>query len=273
MMPLQPKLEDAVTGLAPAPRVKGDLAQAESTLNFIQRPVNKFGKVMKRWNDFVASERKPLVERYAEGSVSLICNLDIFGSGNGQTSHAVINDAPVTEDVFRASVVFNANAHNVSQFCIGDEELMFIPNVEQVKTPEGFPISSSVRLYDGLDTFDDLFRGFLFQSAIDGRFKSISGLANGKFGMRSSLSHSEELDFIHGVVESCPKIVDSIAKNKSKAGGKNFCSSYLKQIATCVRLTLNERNVVCRVEEFANYSAKVADVFFGPLNLRTGLPK
>jgi len=247
--------------------MKGNLAQAEGAFDFIQCPSNKCRKAMKSWNDLVASERKPLVERYAVGSVSLICNLNILGPRNGQTGHSVIDDAPSVENVFSASIIFNANSGNVSQFCIGNEELVFIPNVEQVKTPEGLAIPSSVRLYKVLDTFDDLFRGFLFQSAIDGRFKSVGRLENGKFGVSGSLANSQQLNFIHGVIEGSSEIMNCVPENEVKPRGQNFGRSYLEQIVAGCHITLQERNVIWRVDELANCSVEVVDMLFGPLNL------
>jgi hypothetical protein len=265
MMTLSSKLGSAETGQSEAPKPK-------SAFNFTENKANMFGEIAKRWNDLLTAERKPLFERYAEGSVSLVCNLRVIRSSDLQLRDEVIDNTPWIDSVFFTSLIFNTNADNLSKLGVRDQQLMLIHNVEQVKTPQGLPIPSSVGLYHILDTFVDLSRGLvLCKSAFNGCYKSLAGFTDRKFRETSPLASPKQLHFAHGIVEGRPQIVDSISEDERESKWQRFYGADSKKVTTAFDLVIHHDNVVCCVREEREYVIQFIDVLFGPINLGPGL--
>lgn len=257
------KIDDAVTGQ----RSDADLASAEPVFDFVNRSTEKYRQLVHRWNNRFQSKGESVAEAYRVGRLSLVLNLRVSVSGEGNIGDLSVDHEPGTKSELRASVILDSDAIDETELGFCDQEPMFVLNVEVVEMAKEFAISSRVRLYPIHDAVDNLFGGLLFQSAINGVYKVCPALVYRKLGVVRTLSSFQELDLVHHVVEGGAKVVDSISKCQDEVRGQAFDGFNFEHIVSAMRVMLNKDLVRLSFGELGVYQVEIIDVMFGPLDL------
>jgi len=227
---------------------------------------DKFRQLMERWNNRFSFPDKSLVEQYQQGRCSLVCDLAIFVPDQFECSNAVSRQCPWAYDVLPVSLVFNANIMHNPHIHDWKQEPMFIENVEIVQGPQGI-IPSTVRLYGIHDKLSDLWGGLLYQSAIDGRYHSISGFSKWEPSMVIKVTESAENNFIDGEIKRTLQIVKGVSDDRREILRNELEHLNLKNIISAVRIAVDAESVEATCSEKVNKAVKIIDVLFGPFNL------
>lgn len=220
-----------------------------------------------RWQNRLSVERHSIAENYAEGRLSLICDLNIFPPDASVGGGLGVDDRPLGDCEVLASAIFAMNSHNVRNVLLRDQEPVLVFNVECVKTQEGFPYPSLVRLYRIHDEVEDCFGGLLFQSTIDGSYKFIPGRADWKTGVPVPKSGGLELNIAHNEVKRTSEIMDSVANSKQDFIGSGLIHADLKNTISSLRIVLDQDTVRASFVELSRLQVKIVDVLIGPFDL------
>jgi hypothetical protein len=195
----------------------------------------------------------------------LILNLRIFECDR-KSRNELIFEEPSSRKDFHASLIFNADSIDKAQFRFSNQQPVLVFDVKSVEGPDAVTIPSFVRLYRIQNALDDLFGGFLIESAINGVFKRFPGVVNRELSVPGSLASVQELNLVCGVVESGSEIVQGIPEDQSEFRRKSLDSSYLEKIVSSLRLSLNENLVSLCIREAEENAVEVIDVFFSSLH-------
>jgi hypothetical protein len=97
---------------------------------------DEYSEFAQRWKNMLAFEGQPLAEQYAHGRIAFVCDLyTSFLRGNHESSST--SNSPFGNRELFASFVYVADIANPLKLQMGDDEPMFVLNVETVKSPEG----------------------------------------------------------------------------------------------------------------------------------------
>jgi hypothetical protein len=231
-----------------------------------QSSTDEYSEIAKRWKDKMAMHGHSLSEKYANGRIAFVCDLHASLSRRNHQS-ASVSDSPFWNRECFASFVYVADIADKLQLHMGDEELMFVHNVETVKLPDGISAPSLVGLYGLHDVVDNPLGGLTFQSVRDGSFKIIPCLVHRKGHILRPLASDGEFNIAHGEVESAPEIVNSIARNAHQVSRNRFTRHEFERIASCISFTLHSDSVSMITDELKDAKLEVFEVLSGPLNL------
>lgn len=101
-----------------------------------QSPADEFREIAQRWHDQMAFHGHSVAEKYAKGRIPLVCNLHISFPGRDERM-AGMGNSPFRDGECSASFVYVADIPNVLQLEMGNQQAMFVHNVETVETPDG----------------------------------------------------------------------------------------------------------------------------------------
>src|SRR5271165_3437408 len=123
-----------------------------------QSPTDEYSEIVERWKDEAAFQGHSMAEKYTHGRIALICDLHAsFLRRNHQT--ASLGDSPFRNRECFASLVYVADIANPLELQMGNDEPMFVHNVETVKLPDGVTLPSLVGLYRLHNVVEHPFRG------------------------------------------------------------------------------------------------------------------
>ena len=109
---------------------------------------DEYSEIVQRWKDMAAFEGHSAAEKYAYGRISFVCDVHVsFLGGEINPSPSASNDPFGNRECF-ASFVYVADIPNPLPLQLGNDDPMFVHNVETVKLPDGVTIPSLVGLYD-----------------------------------------------------------------------------------------------------------------------------
>jgi hypothetical protein len=238
----------------------------ENHFNLVDNPTDRIGQAMKAWNDRLTVQGRPLVEQYKQGWLTLVCDLAISKSRQGPFSDPLSSDDPRADDVLLASLIFQANvSHNVHAHH-REQEPVFVDNVHIVQGPEGI-IPSLVRLYGLHNEVTDLFGGLLYQSAVDGNFKCVSGFSEWKPSVIVVTTEPPKDNFVNSTIESGLEIMKRVSDDEGKVAANKLRYFDFKEILSCLRITVDAEYVNAACGEATDRTVEVVNVLLGPLNL------
>lgn len=225
-------------------------------------PFNDVREGLERWHEVSALQDRPLSESYARHGLTLICELEVRMPLEPLASHVRTDDEPIIYRKLNISLVYRANTDNEMKLSICNQEPVFVFDVEVVESENNLSHSSFVGLYGVHQESLDLFAGVLFQS-IDGSFKVVTGFLDGEVSMvrvgGDRLKPS--------VIQSGPEIVNCISEYQEKRIGELLSRRDAQRIVSACKVSLDSQMVRVSISECLPFSAKVADVLFGPFNL------
>jgi hypothetical protein len=229
-----------------------------------QSSTDECSEIAQRWKDMMTFHGHSLAEKYAHGRIAFVCDLHAsLISWNDKS--ASLGNSPLGNRELFASFVYVADIANPLKLKMGNDEPMFVLNVETVESPEGITIPSLVGLYRPHDVVDDPFRGLTFQSSLDGSFKVIPCLVYRENYIVRPLASGQEFDFTHGNVESTSKIVDGVADDTHNLFRDRWTRNKFERIVAGIRLTVHVNTV--SVVGLKDVTLKVSDVLSGPFDL------
>lgn len=242
------------------------LRLGELSLKNDQSPTDEYSEIAQRWKDKTASEGHSLAENYANARIAFICDVHAaFLCRNHEASSA--SDSPLGDRELFASLVYVADVADKLELQMGNDEPMFVLNVETVKLPDGVTIPSLVGLYGLDDVIDQPFGGLTFQSARDGSFKVIPCLVRRKGYVLRSLTSDGEFNIAHGAVESASKIVDGIARDAHQPSRHRWTRYEFERIASSIRLTALSDSVSVIAGELTDAKLEIFEMLSGPFDL------
>lgn len=256
------KLEDAVTGQA-----LGISRREENALDAINRATDEMREIGERWQDRLTVESHSIAENYADGRISLICDLDILAPDTREDRDAGMNHCPLNHSEVFATAIFAVDRPDVRNVFLRNQEPVLVFNVECVKTPEGFSATSLVRLYSIHDEVEDCFGGLLFQSAITGSYHTIPGISDRKRSVGIARGSGIEFNIAHHEIKRGSKIVERIADGEKHSLWSGFTRADLEEAISSLRIVLDQDVVRASVGELCRLSVKVVDVLIGPFDL------
>jgi hypothetical protein len=248
--------------------VKSQPSQSDYSLELLNDVANKLNEINKRWQNKLTLCGQSLVEKYREGRLTLVCDLEISSSVAGDIGSM---DSPSLNKhgesgKLIASIVLQTNSLQHSNVYHWKQEPVFIEDVQFVQSPEGV-IPSLVRFYDIHDEVSDCFGGLCYQSAFDGSFKFIPGFAEWKSRMGVVPSEFEKNNIVNGKVESTFQIVKGISDDGNHVTWKGLSHLELQKALSRIRVFLDAKAVVVTCGEADKSGLKVVDVLLGPFNL------
>jgi hypothetical protein len=232
-------------------------------LKAIDSASNDFRHLAERWHNRLSGQGQSLAERYMRHGLTVVCDLAISVPDASVGMVVGRNENPIVYRKFLASIVYSANVSDARYFEMGNQQPVFVSNVETVKAPDGLAIPSLVRLYDIHDETENFCAGVIFQSAIYGVLKPLAGVVNGELGVRSG----NENKLMHGVIESGAESGKGIAQDEQERVWKGLSRFDCDQIASGLQVMIDVNNVSVLSRELRGLEVEVIDVMFGPFNL------
>ena len=242
----------------------------KNLLDAVNGAANEMREIAQRWQDRLTVERHSIAENYADGRLSLICDLNILAPEAGVDRDAGMNHCPLGHSEVFATAIFAVDRSDVRNVFLRDQEPVLVFNVESVKSPEGLAFPSLVRLYGIHDEIEDGFGSplpLLFQSTVNGVYKFIPGRADRKVSVRVSRSGSLEFNVAHHEVKRASEIVDRIADGEKHSIWGGFTRADLEEAISSLRIVLDRDIVRASVGELPRLPVKIVDVLIGPFDL------
>jgi hypothetical protein len=262
MMPVQAKLEDAVTGQ----QNSGPSSHQEFPLQQRYSAANQFAELAKRWKNRLAPHRQSLLEKYRQAEMSLVCDFQIVSRESLRDGSSPCDDPRCQRDFF-ASCVFQANFENAVDLHVWDKQPVLVQNFEFVQGPDSISIPSLIRLYDIHNESNDGFRNLIYQSTIDGSYKLIAGESRWETGLSRPLSSMAKFNVADGEIQSRSQIVQRVSNNESDLIRYGLSNRSLKNIASSFRVFIDAKSVSITCGEYPQAPLKILDVLIGPFDL------
>ena len=105
----------------------------------MESAADEMREIAERWHDRLTVERHSIAENYADGRVSLICDLNILAPDARVDRNARVNQCPFNDGEVFASSVFAVDRPNVRNILFRDQEPVLVFDIKSVQTPEGIP--------------------------------------------------------------------------------------------------------------------------------------
>ena len=198
-------------------------------------PADEYRQIVQRWEDVATAEGQTVSENYANGRFAIICDFN-FSLPGGEFGRVLSGGSPLRKLEHFATLVFVANVPDPFEMHMGNEQPMFVLDVENVQGPDGFPIPSFVGLYDIHDEIDDPFGGLMFESAIDGGYKFIPCVAYRKLSVLRPLACSAELNIIGNKIESGAQVMQGVSDDAHKFPWHGCTRFELERIVASISL-------------------------------------
>lgn len=171
---------------------------------------------------------------------------------------------PTADNRLFATLIFVANILGNAELKQWNQESVLIQDVKVVEGPDG-TIPSLVGLYNIHDEVRDPFGGLLYQPAINGRYKIIPCVSNGKSRIAVIPFQSSKDHLIDGKIQSSFQIMQGITDYEREVLGHNVNDISLNDIVSGIRIRIDANSVRATADEFVNPLVNITDVILGPL--------
>ena len=236
------------------------------SLEGFERAANDYIETAKRWKDELARYQRPLAEDYCSGKVALFYNLQPLASGVSEDQRLVVEDDSLLDPKPFPLLVFNQKTAEFPHLLALNQRPMFVLDVESVKSPDGVPVPSLVRLYYVQESICETDKGVVLRSTFDERYKIFIGAhCREILPLRLGAISSSNLE--PSKIERTSQIVDGISRNESKTIGNGLSSRDLQEVVIRLKITLDGNLINNAIEESSSLRVKIADVLVGPFNL------
>lgn len=240
------------------PHLLGNTGEA-FRLQTIHDASYKFDQVMQHWHNAPALEGHPLSERYERHGLTIICNFEVLmplkGSGSGVRSAK----QPAGNLKHFASLVYRSNSIDIGELPMGNQEPMFVFNVEVVEVEKNLTLPSYVGLYGISHESLNIFSGVLFES-VDGSFKAISGFAGRELSVLGALDTRST----PGMIESDAQVMERVSEDCEQDRVEWLSRGDAEYIVSGFRICLYSDTVRIILAEDLRPHVQLLDVLFGP---------
>ena len=96
-------------------------------------PSDEFSELTARWKNRVTGKRQSLTDLYVEGRLTLLGDLDISIPRKTLLSNGIRNNEPITDVSLTTIVQLNADTVNKSKMSSGQDDSVFVFDVEVMK--------------------------------------------------------------------------------------------------------------------------------------------
>jgi hypothetical protein len=235
-------------------------------LDTVNNTTDEFRQLMKRWQNRLTLHGQSVVEKYKQGRISLICDIEVpvLRAIHVATPAASCENPSVNEQ-FLAFLVYSANVAHSTDLHNWKQKPVLIEDVEIVQGPQGV-IPSFVRFYDIHDEVADCWRGFMYQSAIYGGYKIIPTSSHREPSLVITSLQPGKDDIVNSEVQGRFQIMQGVANDERKIVWNGLFYVNLKRLISSLRITIdaNSVRVWCETD---HPTVKIIDVLLGPFNL------
>jgi len=240
-------------------------------LECINRARHAFGNFVERLNDRLTGVGDANVEQYCRGRIALVLDCQVSLPIEFKAGRCIKGEESALweRDVF---IVLKADVHKPHHLEHWDKQLVLVSNVQFVQGPQGV-IPSRVGLYNihekiANETGVRVIGGsLLFQSAIQGSFKILSGIADWKPRVTLSAPCGSLDSLVVEKVERTLEIVDSVTSDESGISSGESCAVNIEKQVIAPFVFLDADGVKIRLSESVQKFIQIKDVLVGPFNL------
>jgi len=234
-------------------------------LDCLHNARHELRQIMQRWDDRLTIENLSFAENYIEGRLSLICDIEV-GVSRYHIQFSSLPNNKVNELKAITSLVFGTCPNKSGDRGDGDQQLMFVHDVEVVKCAQGV-IPSLVRFYRIDDNVDDGTGRSLYFPAIDGFYKFVTRVPKVELRLPVGCVSSQGDDLVSHQVQGRAQVVNCIANNQGNFTGHLLSGLELQDIISTIRVSLDVKTIEVRLEKCQENALKLIDVLVGPFDL------
>ncbi len=226
--------------------------------------LGQLGELMERWDNRLTLKGLAPAERYVNGDLRVLVDLDVTAGGEAEHLHAIFYRSEF-DGRDGDTAPFQAKPLEASSLANGNEAVVLVCNVEVMDGAQRF-VPSLVRLQRA-HFLNDLWAGSVYVSLCDGLLKAVDTDREGELNALGVAAVASD-EFDGHVVEGAPEVVHGLAKNDAPYVG-NFLPNLNHAIILSrnLRVCLSDQSVRASFDETCDLRVQVRDVMLGPLNL------
>lgn len=224
---------------------------------------NYFRKIMERWNNLLTFERLILDEAYSKNRIFIICDLSVRGAVL-RLAFSKPLDIEIAVGKLPISTGSSACPHQPDRVEKGNQELMLIHNVENVKTVQGI-VPSTVGFYRVDDDLRDFGCMSLYFSFCDLTNKFIPRLIKREPNVSVPIGLRDNFPDDH--IKSSVEVVNNIPDNQREFAGERVCFDDMKFAYSAISIKLFPDAINISLDIATQNSIKLTDVLVGPFAL------
>ena len=219
-------------------------------------------QIFKSWENRIAFENISVAEQYAKGRLSIICYVELGGSGD-RVKFSTITDY---KSYSNPIVVVVMCAHT-SQLCDRnnrEQQSVLVNDVQLVKTPQGI-IPSFVWFNYIDDQGADFLPGHLYFSTIDGFYQFVSCETDREIGIPGWDTPGHGNNFAGHNVQGGTQIMNNVTNNQRDFPWERIgieCQDIVP-----IDVVVDMQAVEVSFKEGRKTSLKLLDVLVGPFDL------
>jgi hypothetical protein len=222
--------------------------------------------LMQRWDDRLTFQNLSFVEKYLEGRLSVVLDVEITGCRYGFEYSALANNERHVDDSV-SLVVLSVYAIQLRDREKRYQQSMFIGNIELIEGAENI-VPSRVRLYPIQNQIDDISASSLYASTINSTFKFLPCLIERESRVFGRDSPGPNDNLASHEVKGGSQVVDGVPNHQGNFLGNAFGHFKLEDIVSFISIFLDVKAVkVCLDKEGCKDRVKLLDVLIGPFDL------
>jgi hypothetical protein len=246
------------TGKFEMPLTDGDIC----LLEFIHNSRGQLIELFERWDNSLTFESISVAEEYAKGRLSIVCYVELGGSGE-RLNFSTLADYKSRVNDFIVVVIMRANTSQSSDRNNWDQQPMLVHDVPLVKTPQG--LIPSLVWFDFIDdqVTDDV-SGYLYFSTMDGFYKFVSRVADREIGIPGWDFPRHGNNFTGHEVQGGSQVMDNVANNQRNFPWKRL--GVERQDIIPREVIVDMQTVEIGFKKCSKTSLKLLDVLVGPFD-------
>lgn len=211
-------------------------------------------------------------ELYRQGNCALIYYLRVRVSVKGCNLRATTSAKPGRGTEFLLVAVFETDTDCPSECDMGEEEFVFVANIQAVKGEQVVPVPSHVRLYCVENVTPHSLSDLPFvQVALQAPFDLFLRLSERKFCKIRSLREEGEFNIAPGEIQRRAQIVKCVSQNESERLGREFLYRNSSRIAAGLQVVVDRDSMICLARCFPDLAIEGIHEFLATENLEDGI--
>ncbi|SRR6266566_2847484 len=208
-----------------------------------------------------------VAEQYVKGRLTVALDVDFSGRPNESHLPGTARDTEGAINQPIAVLVYSIHAVEGDHRQDGNEQPVFVGDVEMVQRVQRIALPSLVGLYDVDNEPCELGQRSLYRSAIDGRYQFLPRLADCEPRMAILSEVCATADFPLHIIERRTEVVNAVADVQGNHRGDRLPQSELEAIVAGIRVFFYAQTAKVSLNESANERIHVRDVLIGPYDL------
>lgn|SRR6266576_404379 len=208
-----------------------------------------------------------LAEQYVKGRLTVALDVNLLRRPDKTHLPRAADDTEGAINQLKTLLVFRIHAVEGDHRHDGNEQPVLVGDIEAMQRVQRIALPSLVRLYDVDNECGKVGQRSLYRSAIDGRYKFLSRLADCEPRMLVLSEVRATANFPLHIIERRAEVVNAVADVQGNHGGNGFLQSELETIVSGIRIFLYAQTAKVALDESINERIQVSDVLIGPYDL------